>query len=56
MYRTASRKNFTNVGSFISEPESRAQCVALEENIKEFKLSYFGLNDRRQGKGRVQLV
>jgi len=54
--RTVSRKNFTTVGSFISEPESRAQCVALEENIKDFKLSYFGMNDRRQGKGGMQLV
>jgi len=46
---TASRKNFTNVQSFIDEPDSRAQCQALEENVKEFGLTYFGMTDRRQG-------
>ncbi|EKM59620.1 uncharacterized protein PHACADRAFT_250234 [Phanerochaete carnosa HHB-10118-sp] len=46
---TVSRKNFTNVQSFIAEPESRAQCQALEENVKEFGLTYFGMTDRRQG-------
>jgi hypothetical protein len=47
--RTASRKNFTTVESFIAEPDSRAQCAALEENVKEFGLTYFGMTDRRQG-------
>ncbi|KAI0698910.1 aconitase [Cytidiella melzeri] len=46
---TASRKNFTNVQSFIAEPDSRAQCQALEDNVKEFGLTYFGMTDRRQG-------
>ncbi|TFK43337.1 aconitase family-domain-containing protein [Crucibulum laeve] len=46
---TASRKNFKTVGSFIAEPESRAQCAALEDNVKEFGLTYFGMKDRRQG-------
>ncbi|KAI0265128.1 aconitase family-domain-containing protein [Gloeopeniophorella convolvens] len=46
---TASRKNFSSVESFIAEPDSRAQCVALEENVKEFGLTYFGMTDRRQG-------
>ncbi|KAG5636504.1 hypothetical protein H0H81_007763 [Sphagnurus paluster] len=40
---TASRKNFTTVESFIAEPDSRAQCAALEENVKEFGLTYFGI-------------
>ena len=48
-FRTVSRKNFTNVQSFIAEPDSRAQCQALEENVKEFGLTYFGMTDRRQG-------
>lgn len=47
--RTSTRKNFTNVASFIDEPDSRAQCVALEENVKEFGLTYFGMTDKRQG-------
>ncbi|CAA7259509.1 unnamed protein product [Cyclocybe aegerita] len=46
---TVSRKNFTSVESFIAEPDSRAQCAALEENVKEFGLTYFGMKDRRQG-------
>lgn len=46
---TVSRKNFTSVQSFIAEPDSRAQCQALEENVKEFGLTYFGMTDRRQG-------
>ncbi|KAF8876799.1 aconitase family-domain-containing protein [Gymnopilus junonius] len=46
---TVSRKNFRSVETFISEPDSRAQCAALEENVKEFGLAYFGLKDRRQG-------
>lgn len=47
--RTASRKNFISVQTFIAEPDSRAQCQALEENVKEFGLTYFGMTDRRQG-------
>ncbi|KAI0939064.1 hypothetical protein AcV5_000584 [Taiwanofungus camphoratus] len=46
---TVSRKNFTTVESFIAQPDSRAQCQALEENVKEFGLTYFGMKDRRQG-------
>ncbi|KAI0079698.1 hypothetical protein K474DRAFT_1591575 [Panus rudis PR-1116 ss-1] len=46
---TVSRKNFINIQSFIAEPDSRAQCQALEENVKEFGLTYFGMTDRRQG-------
>ena len=49
MFSTSSRKNFKSVESFITEPDSRAQCVALEENVKEFGLTYFGLRDKRQG-------
>jgi 3-isopropylmalate dehydratase len=39
----------TSVSEFIAEPDSRAQCVALEENVREFGLTYFGMKDRRQG-------
>ncbi|KAF9469078.1 aconitase family-domain-containing protein [Collybia nuda] len=46
---TNSRKGFSDVQSFIIEPDSRAQCVALEDNVKEFGLTYFGMKDRRQG-------
>ncbi|TDL29473.1 hypothetical protein BD410DRAFT_709839 [Rickenella mellea] len=46
---TASRKQFKSVDTFIAEPDSKAQCLALEENVKEFGLTYFGMTDRRQG-------
>ncbi|TEB35490.1 aconitase [Coprinellus micaceus] len=46
---TVSRKNFVSVSDFIAEPDSRAQCAALEDNVKEFGLTYFGMKDRRQG-------
>ncbi|KAG8830404.1 3-isopropylmalate dehydratase, partial [Serendipita sp. 399] len=46
---TTSRKNFTSVKTFIEEPDSREQCSALEDNVKEFGLTYFGMSDRRQG-------
>ncbi|KAJ7283804.1 aconitase [Mycena rebaudengoi] len=46
---TVSRKNFTSVDSFIAEPDSRAQCAALEDNVKEFGVTYFGMTDKRQG-------
>ena len=48
-YSTQSRKGFTSAKKFIVEPESREQCVALEENVKEFGLTYYGMADRRQG-------
>ena len=46
---TTSRKNFKNVQQFVEEPDSRTQCLTLEENVKAFGLTYFGLGDRRQG-------
>lgn len=46
---TTSRKNFKNVEQFVEEPDSRLQCTTLEENVKTFGLTYFGLGDKRQG-------
>ncbi|KAH9943017.1 aconitase family-domain-containing protein [Epithele typhae] len=46
---TASRKNFTTVEDFVVQPDSRAQCTSLEDNVKAFGLTYFGMTDRRQG-------
>jgi 3-isopropylmalate dehydratase len=48
--RTIPRKNFKNIATFIGEPDSRAQVGALEDNVKEFGLTYFGMDDKRQGK------
>ncbi|BEI80152.1 hypothetical protein CcaverHIS002_0106810 [Cutaneotrichosporon cavernicola] len=46
---TVSRKAFKSVGTFIEEADSRAQVEALEENVKKFGVTYFGMTDRRQG-------
>ncbi|KAF2091607.1 hypothetical protein K490DRAFT_61040 [Saccharata proteae CBS 121410] len=46
---TSSRKNFKNAAEFIEEDDSRTQCVTLEDNVKEFGLTYFGMGDKRQG-------
>ncbi|KAL2831945.1 aconitase family-domain-containing protein [Aspergillus pseudoustus] len=46
---TSSRKNFKNVEEFIEENDSRLQCSTLEENVKDFGLTYFGMGDKRQG-------
>ncbi|KAJ6631002.1 hypothetical protein B0H10DRAFT_2321053 [Mycena sp. CBHHK59/15] len=32
------------------EPDSCAQCAALEENVQEFGVTYFGMRDKRQNK------
>ena len=53
---TVSRKNFKSISTFIGEPDSRAQCAALEENVKEFGLTYFGMDDTRQGEGVFTLL
>lgn len=37
------------MASQIFQPDSRQQIEALEENVKEFGLTYFGFGDRRQG-------
>ncbi|OQD75454.1 hypothetical protein PENDEC_c007G00533 [Penicillium decumbens] len=46
---TSSRKNFKNASDFIKENDSRLQCTTLEENVKKFGLTYFGMGDKRQG-------
>lgn len=52
---TIPRKNFKNISTFIVEADSRAQVAALEDNVKEFGLTYFGMDDKRQGKCVVHL-
>ncbi|ODQ53766.1 putative alpha-isopropylmalate isomerase [Saitoella complicata NRRL Y-17804] len=46
---TASRKNFKNAETFIEEQDSKVQCMTLEDNVKAFGLTYFGMTDKRQG-------
>lgn len=46
---TASRKQYRDTKSFVAENDSRTQCLTLEDNVKEFGLTFFGLSDNRQG-------
>ena len=46
---TTDRSGFKDAGSFIKEAESRTQVVTLEENVKDFGLTYYGMDDLRQG-------
>ncbi|GAA96188.1 uncharacterized protein L969DRAFT_14387 [Mixia osmundae IAM 14324] len=46
---TSSRTNFKSVKTFIKEDDSRIQCETLEDNVKLFGLTYFGMADKRQG-------
>ncbi|EIW79911.1 3-isopropylmalate dehydratase [Coniophora puteana RWD-64-598 SS2] len=46
---TAPREEHLGLDSLVPEPESRAQCAALDKNVKDFGLAYFGIKDRRQG-------
>jgi 3-isopropylmalate dehydratase len=46
---TTTRKNFKNIHTFIEEADSRTQCETLEVNVKDFGLTYFGMDDDRQG-------
>ena len=41
---TFSRESFQTIESFIKEDQSRAQVVALEQNVQAFSLPYFGLS------------
>ncbi|KAJ3211768.1 3-isopropylmalate dehydratase [Dinochytrium kinnereticum] len=46
---TTPRRNFKSIHSFVEEPDSRLQCVTLEQNVVDFGITYFGLDDKRQG-------
>lgn len=46
---TVSRANLTDIDSFIKQDDSRLQVKTLEQNVKDFDITYFGMNDDRQG-------
>jgi 3-isopropylmalate dehydratase len=46
---TSSRKSLKNIETFVEEEDSRLQCMTLEDNVKDFGITYFGLGDKRQG-------
>ncbi|KAI5125024.1 hypothetical protein M0805_007448 [Coniferiporia weirii] len=46
---TGPRKLHSKIEDYIVDPDSKAQCLALEQYAKEFGLTHFGIKDRRQG-------
>eukprot|EP00798_Chlamydomonas_sp_ICE-L_P003021 gene3021-13044_t len=46
---TSDRSAFESVETFIKEADSRTQVLALEENAKFFNLTYYAMDDKRQG-------
>ncbi|KAH9934365.1 aconitase [Fomitopsis serialis] len=46
---TVSRKSFRSLSSYVTDPEALAQCQALDQNVAEFGLTYFNMQDKRQG-------
>ena len=46
---TTTREGLKSVESFIDETNSRMQVMKLEENVKDFGVKYFGMEDQRQG-------
>ncbi|CCH42230.1 3-isopropylmalate dehydratase [Wickerhamomyces ciferrii] len=46
---TESRANFQSTASFIKQQDSRLQVETLEQNVKDFGVTFFGMTDDRQG-------
>ena len=46
---TSDRSAFVSAETFIQEMDSRVQVLTLEENVKDFGVTYFGMDDKRQG-------
>lgn len=46
---TASRAAYVNVETFVEQEDSKLQVMTLEQNVKDFGVTYFGMEDDRQG-------
>lgn len=46
---TVSRKDFVDTDSFIKQEDSKLQVMTLEQNVKDFDVTFFGMTDDRQG-------
>jgi len=46
---TDNRAGLIDIATFIEETASRTQVLALEQNVQDFGLKYFGMADERQG-------
>ena len=43
---TSDRSGFESAETFIKEMDSRVQVLQLEENVEEFGVTYFGMDDK----------
>lgn len=46
---TTDRSELVDVQTFIKETASRTQVLQMEQNVKDFGIKYFGMQDERQG-------
>lgn len=46
---TDSRVNFKSIETFVDQEDSKLQVMTLEQNVKDFGVTYFGMTDSRQG-------
>lgn len=46
---TDSREDFKLIETFVSQEDSKLQVMTLEQNVKDFGVTYFGMTDDRQG-------
>lgn len=46
---TVPRTAFKDVESFVKQEDSKLQVMTLEQNVKDFGVTYFGMSDSRQG-------
>lgn len=46
---TASRAAYVDVETFVEQEDSKLQVMTLEQNVKDFNVTYFGMEDSRQG-------
>lgn len=46
---TVSRKDFVDTDTFIKQEDSKLQVMTLEQNVKDFDITFFGMTDDRQG-------
>ncbi|SGZ52862.1 CIC11C00000001434 [Sungouiella intermedia] len=46
---TDSRINFKSIETFVEQEDSKLQVMTLEQNVKDFGVTYFGMTDDRQG-------
>ncbi|KAI8450041.1 aconitase family-domain-containing protein [Phakopsora pachyrhizi] len=46
---TDDRSQAKDVATFIKQADSKIQVLTLEKNVKDYRIPYFGLTDKRQG-------